>query len=212
MLLNGTLGIAVGMATNIPPHNLGEVIDGTIGLIDNEEITNEELMKFIPGPDFPTGGEIYNMEDIKMAYTTGKGPVLMRAVANIEEKKNGGFRIIVSEIPYQVNKAELITKIADLVKLKKIEGISDLRDESDRKEGVRIVIELKNNAYPKKILNQLYELTVMQSIFHVNMLALVDGIQPRVLTLKNVLEEFIKHRQKVLRRRTDFELKRAKER
>jgi len=212
LLLNGTLGIAVGMATNIPPHNLGEIVDGTIKLIDNPDTSIEELMQIIPGPDFPTGAEIFNIDDIKIAYTTGKGRVLMRAVANIEEKKNGSFRIIVSEIPYQVNKAELISKIADLVKLKKLEGISDLRDESDRKEGVRIVIELKNNAYPKKILNGLYELTAMQSVFHVNMLALVDGIQPRVLTLKNVLEEFIKHRQKVVRRRTEFELNRARER
>jgi len=212
LLLNGTLGIAVGMATNIPPHNLNEIIDGTIKVIDNPDISIDELMESIPGPDFPTGGEIFNPENVKMAYTTGKGPVLMRAVANIEEKKNGGFRIIVSEIPYQVNKAELISKIADLVKQKKIEGISDLRDESDRKEGVRIVIELKNNAYSKKILNQLYELTVMQSVFHVNMLALIDGLQPKILTLKNVLEEFIKHRRKVVRRRTEFDLSKAKDR
>ena len=212
LLLNGTLGIAVGMATNIPPHNLGEIVDGTIALINNPELTVEDLMGFIPGPDFPTGGEIYNVEDIKIAYATGKGRVLMRAVANIEEKKSGGFRIIVSEIPYQVNKAELITKIADLVKLKKIDGISDLRDESDRKDGVRIVIELRNSAYPKKVLNRLYELTAMQGVFHVNMLALVDGIQPKILTLKNVLEEFIKHRRVVVRRRTLFELNKAKDR
>ncbi|OGD65765.1 DNA gyrase subunit A, partial [Candidatus Berkelbacteria bacterium RIFCSPHIGHO2_12_FULL_36_9] len=212
LLLNGTLGIAVGMATNIPPHNLGEIVDGTINLIDNPEITLEELMQFIPAPDFPTGSNIYNPEDIKTAYATGKGRVLMRAVSSIEEKKIGGFRIIVSEIPYQVNKADLISKIAELVKLKKIEGISDLRDESDRKEGVRIVIELKNNAYPKKILNQLYELTAMQCVFHINMLALIDGIQPKILTLKNVLEEFVKHRQKVIRRRTEFELNKTKER
>jgi len=212
LLLNGTLGIAVGMATNIPPHNLGEIINGTIHIIDNPDCTVDDLMKFIPGPDFPTGAQIYNQEDIKIAYATGKGRVLMRAIADIEERKSGSFRIVVSAIPYQVNKAELISKIADLVKDKKIEGISDLRDESDRKDGVRIVIELKNNAYPKKILNRLYELTPMQTVFHVNMLALIDGIQPRVLTLKNVLEEFIKHRQKVVRRRTQFELKQAKDR
>ncbi|EKD56126.1 MAG: hypothetical protein ACD_58C00295G0003, partial [uncultured bacterium] len=213
LLLNGTLGIAVGMATNIPPHNLGELCDGIRHLIDNPEAEVDELMQFIKAPDFPTGANIYNLDDIKQAYATGKGKVLMRAVANIEEKKSGnGFRIIVSEIPYQVNKSDLISKIAELVKLKKIEGISDLRDESDRKEGVRIVIELKSNAYPKKVLNLLYELTSMQSTFHINMLALVDGIQPRILTLKNVLEEFIKHRQVVVRRRTEFELARAKDR
>lgn len=213
LLLNGTLGIAVGMATNIPPHNLGELCDGIMHLIDNPEAQVDELMQFIKAPDFPTGANIYNLDDIKQAYATGKGKVLMRAVANIEEKKSGnGYRIIVSEIPYQVNKSDLISKIAELVKLKKIEGISDLRDESDRKEGVRIVIELKSNAYPKKVLNLLYELTAMQSTFHINMLALVDGIQPRVLTLKNVLEEFIKHRQVVVRRRTEFELARAKDR
>ena len=212
LLLNGTLGIAVGMATNIPPHNLGEVVDGTIHLIDNPEATVDDLIQFIPGPDFPTGAEIFNVEDIKTAYATGKGPVLMRAIANIEEKKNGGFRIIVSAIPYQVNKAELISKIAELVKLKKLEGISDLRDESDRKEGVRIVIELKNNAYPKKVLNRLYELTAMQSVFHMNLIALIDGIQPKVLTLRNILEEFIKHRRQVVRRRTQYELNQAKDR
>lgn len=212
LLLNGTLGIAVGMATNIPPHNLGEIIDGTVHLIDNPEATIDDLMQFIPGPDFPTGAEIYDAEEIKLAYTTGKGRVLMRAQADIEEKKTGGFRIVISSIPYQVNKADLISKIADLVKMKKLEGITDLRDESDRKEGVRIVVELKQNAYPKKVLNRLFELTAMQSVFHVNMLALVDGLQPKVLTLKNVLEEFIKHRRIVVRRRTQFELDRAKDR
>ncbi len=211
LLLNGSLGIAVGMATNIPPHNLTEICDGTIHLIDNPESSVDELMEYIKGPDFPTGGNIYGTENIKTAYSTGKGKIVVRAVANIEEGKRG-FRIIVSELPYQVNKADLISKIADLVKDKKIEGISDLRDESDRKEGVRIVIELKSNAYPKKILNLLYEHTNMQTAFHVNMLALIDGIQPRILSLKNVLEEFIKHRQTVVRRRTQFELDRAKDR
>jgi len=211
LLLNGSMGIAVGMATNIPPHNLGEVCDAATHLIDNPDCTVEDLMNYIKGPDFPTGAEIYGIEQIKAAYTGGKGGIVMRAVANIEETKRG-YRIIVSEIPYQVNKADLISKIADLVKEKKIEGISDLRDESDRKEKVRIVIELKSNAYPKKILNRLYELTLMQTSFYANMLALVDGIQPRVLTLKNILEEYIKHRKIVVRRRTEFDLARAKER
>ncbi len=212
LLLNGTLGIAVGMATNIPPHNLGEVIDATKYLIDNPEADVDALMQYIQGPDFPTGANIYNIEDIKTAYATGKGRVLMRAVADIEEKKKGGFRIIISEIPYQVNKADLITKIANLVKNKKIIGITDIRDESDRNSGVRIVIELKSNAYPKKILNRLYTLTPMQSVFHVNMIALVDGIQPKLLTLKDVLSEYIKHRQIVVRRRVEFDLKKAKDR
>ena len=212
LLLNGAMGIAVGMATNIPPHNLTEIIDGTIHVIDNPECTVEDLMQFVKGPDFPTGAEIYGLEQIKAAYTMGKGSIVMRAVANIEEVKRGGFRIIISEIPYQVNKAELILKIADLVKDKRIDGISGLRDESDRTEGVRIVIDLKSSAYPKKILNRLYDLTPMQTAFHVNMLALIDGIQPRVLTLKNVLEEYVKHRQKVIRRRVEYDLRKAKER
>ncbi len=212
LLLNGAMGIAVGMATNIPPHNLSELVDAVICLIEKPSCTVEDLMAFVKGPDFPTGAEIYGIDQIKNAYATGKGSIVMRAVTNIEEVKRGGFRIIVSEIPYQVNKAELISKIADLVKDKKLEGISGLRDESDRTEGVRIVIDLKSSAYPKKILNRLYELTPMQSSFHVNMLALVDGIQPRILTLKNVLEEYIKHRKVIVKRRTEFELKRAKER
>lgn len=212
LLLNGAVGIAVGMATNIPPHNLTELIDATCHLIDNSNCTVEDLMEFVKGPDFPTGAEIYGVEQIKNAYTTGKGSIVMRAVANIEEQKRGGYRIIVSEIPYQVNKSELISKIADLVKDKKLEGISGLRDESDRTDGVRIVIDLKSSAYPKKILNRLYELTAMQTSFHVNLLALVDGIQPKILTLKNVLEEYVKHRQVVVRRRTQFDLDRAKER
>lgn len=212
LLLNGTLGIAVGMATNIPPHNLGEIIDAAAHLIDNPDAEVEDLMQFVQGPDFPTGAHIYDIEEIKRAYSTGKGKVLMRAVAEIEEKSKGTFRIVISEIPYQVNKADLILKIAQLVKMKKIEGVSDLRDESDRESGVRIVIDLKSSAYPKKILNRLYELTPMQSAFHVNMLALIDGIQPKVLTLKNVLDEFIKFRQIVIRRRTVFDLNKAKDR
>lgn len=212
LLLNGSMGIAVGMATNIPPHNLGELVDGVTHQIDNPECTVDDLMEFVKGPDFPTGAEIYGLSQIKSAYATGRGSIVMRAESSIEELKRGGFRIVISSLPYQVNKAELISKIADLVKDKKLEGISGLRDESDRNEGVRIVVDLKANAYPKKILNRLYELTLMQTAFHVNMLALVDGIQPRILTLKNVFEEYIKHRQIVVRRRTEFELRKAKDR
>jgi DNA gyrase subunit A len=212
LLLNGSMGIAVGMATNIPPHNLGELVDGVAYLIDHPDCNVEDLMEFVKGPDFPTGAEIYGLPQIKSAYSTGRGSIVMRAVSSIEELKRGGFRIVVSALPYQVNKAELISKIADLVKDKKLEGISGLRDESDRNEGVRIVIDLKANAYPKKILNRLYELTLMQTSFHVNMLALIDGIQPRILTLKNVLDEYLKHRQIVVRRRTEFELQKAKDR
>lgn len=211
LLLNGAQGIAVGMATNIPTHNLTEVIDGIIALIEDPEIDIDGLMQFIKGPDFPTGATIYNINDIKQAYATGKGRIVMRAIADIEERK-GGYRIVVSELPYQVNKAALIEKIADLVKDKRLDGISDIRDESDRKANVRIVIELKNNAYPKKILNRLYDLTPMQTAFHVNMLALVNGLQPQVLNLKQVLEYFILHRREVVRRRTEHELKKARER
>lgn len=211
LLVNGSLGIAVGMATNIPTHNLGEICDATIKIIEEPDCTIDDLIKIVQGPDFPTGGIIYDINSIKQTYATGKGSIIMRAVADIEEQKNS-FRIIISEIPYQVNKADLITKIADLVRSKKIEGISDLRDESDRKEGVRIVVDLKSNAYPKKILNQLYELTPLQSAFHTNLVALVDGIQPRLLTLKNIIEEFIKHRKIVITLRTKFDLMKAKER
>lgn len=212
LLLNGTMGIAVGMATNIPPHNLSELVDGLVGLIDNPEITVEELMESIKGPDFPTGASIFNIEEIKQAYATGKGRVLMRATAEIvEEEKSGKFRIVITELPYQVNKAVLIEKIADLVQEKRIVGISDIRDESDRR-GMSIVIELKRDAFPKKILNQLYKYTQMQDTFHINMLALVDGIQPKVLTLKNVLEQFVTHRQEVIVRRTKFELQKARDR
>ncbi len=211
LLLNGTLGIAVGMATNIPPHNLGELCDGIAALIDDPEISIDELNKFIPGPDFPTGGTIFDKSVIKQAYATGRGGIVMRANTEIIEGKTGLPVIIVSEIPFQVNKATLLEKIAELVKDKKIEGIKDLRDESD-KDGVRIVIELKKDTYPQKILNRLYKLTQLQDTFHVNMLALVDGLQPRVLTLKNVLEEFIKHRRAVIRRRTEFDLARARAR
>ncbi|MCK5122863.1 MAG: DNA gyrase subunit A [Candidatus Pacebacteria bacterium] len=211
LLLNGTIGIAVGMATNIPPHNLNEIVDATIYLIDNDDATIEDLLKFVKGPDFPTGGLIYGQKDILQAYSTGKGRLDMRAKAEIVENKKGRFQIIVSEMIYQVNKSTLIERIAELVKTKKIEGIKDLRDESDR-DGVRIAIDLKNDAYPKKILNRLYKLTDLQKAFHYNMLALVDGLQPRILNLKMILEYYIIHREEVVRRRTQFELNKAKER
>lgn len=210
LLLNGTIGIAVGMATNIPTHNLGELCDGVVELIDNPEATIDDLMRHIPGPDFPTAAEIYTGTGIKDAYTTGRGKFTIRSVAEIEERK-GGFRIVVSQIPYQVNKADMVSRIADLVKDKKVDGITDIRDETNR-EGVRIVIELKANSYPKKVLNRLYELTPLQVTYHVNMLALVDEIEPRILSLQEVLQEFIKHRQVVVRRRSEYELARAKER
>ncbi|PIS41994.1 MAG: DNA gyrase subunit A, partial [Candidatus Kerfeldbacteria bacterium CG08_land_8_20_14_0_20_42_7] len=210
LLLNGTMGIAVGMSTSIPPHNLVEVVNAEQRLIENPDATVEDLMEFVKGPDFPTGGIIYNRKDILEAYATGKGSIVMRAKTDIIEEK-GGHKIIINEIPYQVNKADLITKIANLVKDKKIEGIKDLRDESD-KDGVRVVIELKRDAYPKKVLNRLFNTTELQTSFHMNMLALVDGIQPRVLNLKTVLEEHIKHRQEVIRRRTQFDLDKAKDR
>lgn len=211
LLLNGSMGIAVGMATSIPPHNLTEVIDGLIHLIEHPQAGLDELMEFIKGPDFPTGGIIYDINEIKAAYATGKGSIVMRAVTEIVEEKNGQFQIIVKEIPYQVNKATLLEKIADLVKDKKIDGIKDLRDESD-KEGIRIVIELKRDAFPKKVLNNLFKHTALQETFHVNFLALVDGLQPKVLTLKNALDEFIKHRQEMVRRRTVYDLGKAKDR
>ncbi len=211
LLCNGTLGIAVGMATSIPPHNLSEICDGITHLIDNPDCTIEDLMEFVKGPDFPTGATAYNTKDIATAYMTGRGGIVVRAKADIEETKGDLYRIIVTEIPYMVNKATMIEKIADLVQEKKIEGIKDLRDESN-KDGIRIVIELKRDAYPKKVLNRLYQMTQMQETFHVNMLAIVDGIQPRVLTLKNILEEYVKHRQIVIRRRTEFDLRKAKAR
>lgn len=211
LLLNGQIGIAVGMATNIPSHNLGELVDATIELIDNEHATVDDLLKHVKGPDFPTGATVYGGAPMKQAYQTGRGSVMMRAVADIEETKKGRHQIVVTEVPYGVNKAALIEKIAELVKDKKITGISDLRDESAR-GAVRVVVELKKDAYPKKLLNQLYKLTALQTSFSFNMLALVDGIQPRILGLHEMLSEFVKHRQKVVRRRTEFELKKAKER
>lgn len=212
LLLNGQIGIAVGMATNIPPHNLRELIDATVHIIDNPETTTiTDLLKHVKGPDFPTGGIVYAGEGLHQAYTTGRGGITIRAVAEIEETKRGRHQIIVTEMPYAVNKATLIERIAELVKDKKINGISDLRDESAR-GSVRVVIELKKDSYPKKVLNQLYKLTSLQTSLHYNMLALVDGIQPRVLGLEEMLREYLKHRQVVVRRRTEFELRKAKDR
>jgi len=211
LILNGQVGIAVGMATSIPTHNLNEVVDAIFALLDNPEATTSDLLKYVKGPDFPTGGTIYAGENMRQAYSTGKGSVVMRAETNIEETKNGRFRIVVTEIPYAVNKANLVLKIADLAKEKKIPAISGLRDESSRGK-VRIVIDLKKDSFPKKVLNQLFKLSPLQSTFHYNMLALVDGIQPRLLGLKDILREFITHRKNVVRRRTEFELKKAKDR
>jgi DNA gyrase subunit A len=211
LLLNGTMGIAVGMATNIPPHNLNETVDATLHLLKNSEATIEDLLKHIKGPDFPTWGEIYDGGAIKEMYTTGRGGIMMRAKAQIDEMKNGKNAIVVTEIPYQVNKADLIVKIADLVRDKKLMGISDLRDESNR-EGIRIVIELKRDAYPKKTLNKLFKMTTLQKSFNLNMIALVDGIHPRLLNLKEVLQYFLDHRFEVVQRRTEYELKVAKAR
>jgi len=212
LLLNGQIGIAVGMATNIPPHNLGELVDATVAQIDNPEATLDDLMEHIKGPDFPTGAVVYGKESIRTAFATGRGGVVVRGVADIEETAKGGrHRIIITEIPYAVNKAGLVEKIADLVRDKKLSGISDLRDESAR-GNVRIVIDLKKDAYPKKLLNQLYKLTPLQTAFHYNMLALIDGIQPRVLGLQDIIQEHIKHRQSVVRRRTEYELRKAQER
>ena len=211
LLLNGTMGIAVGMATNIPPHNLGELVDGIVYLIENPSCEVRDLTKFVKGPDFPTGGTIYNQADINQAYLTGRGSIVTRAKAEIVETKSGQFQIVVEEMTFASNKAATIAKIAELVKAGKLEGIRDIRDESD-KEGVRIVIDFKKEAFPKKILNKLYTLTDLQKSFHVNMLALVDGIEPKILNLKAVLEHFVEHRKVVVTRRTGFDLEKAKER
>lgn len=211
LLLNGQLGIAVGMATNIPPHNLGELVDAEVELIDNPDATIDDLMKHVKGPDFPTGGVIYGKEAIKTAYMTGRGGVVTRGIAEIVEGKKGRHQIVITEIPYALNKENLVLKIAELVNTKKITGVSDIRDETAR-GAVRIVIDLKKDAFPKKLLNQLYKLTPLQSTFHFNMMALIDGIQPRVLGLHDVLTEHIKHRRIVVRRRTEFELRKARER
>ncbi len=209
LLLNGTLGIAVGMATNIPPHNLKEVVDATVHLIDNPDITTEDLLHFIKGPDFPTGGVAYNQTDINHAYATGRGGVVVRGVAEIVEDKKGTYQIIITSIPFRVNKADLIISIADLVREKKIEGIKGLRDESAK--DLRIVIDLKSGAQPQKVLNYIYKHTQLEDAFHYNMVALVDGV-PQTLSLKSFLDEFIDHRKIVVKRRTEFDLKKAEAR
>jgi len=211
LLANGSSGIAVGMATNIPPHNLGELIDGIVKIIDEDNVTNEDLMTVIKGPDFPTGATILGREGIKEAYTTGRGKLTLRAEAEIEEMSGGKHRIIVSSLPYQVNKAKLIEHIAELVKEKRIEGISAIRDESDRQEKVRIVIELKRDANPQVVLNLLYKNTQMQDTFGVITLALVNG-EPKILTLRECLDHYIEHRRKVVLRRTKFDLDKAEAR
>jgi len=211
LLLNGTVGIAVGMATNIPPHNLSEVADAVLHFADNTDADTDDLLKFVKGPDFPTGGIIFDQKAIREAYNSGRGPILCRAKTDIQERKNRQFDIVITEIPYQVNKSELIKHMAELVQNKKIEGIRDIRDESDR-EGLRIVIELKTDTNPQKILNQLYQYTDLQKHFHLNMIALADGIQPQLMTLKDVISAYFEHRKKIIKRRTEFDLKKAKER
>ena len=210
LLVNGSGGIAVGMATNIPPHNLTEVINGTIALIENPELSTDELMAYIPGPDFPTGATIMGRAGIQQAYRTGRGRVIMRAKTEIEDMGRGRSRIVVTEIPYQVNKATLVEKIADLVKEKRLEGVSDLRDESDR-EGMRIAIELKTDVNPSIVLNYLYKHTQLQETFGVNMLALVNG-EPRTLSLKQTLIHYIDHQKEIVTRRTQYDLEKAQER
>jgi DNA gyrase subunit A len=214
LLLNGSSGIAVGMATNIPPHNPGELIDGVIALIHNPEISTAELMALIPGPDFPTGGKFWARSGIRDAYTTGRGSVTMRGVANIETIEQRGRpdreAIIITELPYQTNKAAMIERIAEMVNERRLEGISDIRDESDR-DGMRIVIELKRDAYPRVVLNNLYKQTPLQNNFGVNMLALVNG-EPQLLGLKPMLEVFLDFRIETITRRTRYELRKAEER
>ncbi len=210
LLLNGSTGIAVGMATNIPPHNLGELVDGTLALIDNRDITTDELMEYIPGPDFPTGGIIDGTKGIREAYATGRGRIRVRGRIEVEESKTGRVSLVVKEIPYQLNKSALIERIAALVREKKLTGISDLRDESDR-EGIRIVIELKRGEEPELVLNKLYKYTDLQSTFGIIMLALVNNV-PKILTLKQVLEEYMKHRFEVITRRTKYDLDKAEKR
>src|SRR3989338_1288748 len=209
LLLNGTLGIAVGMATNIPPHNLREVVAATVHLIENPEATTEDLLQFVKGPDFPLGGVAFNQADIRHAYSTGKGPVVVRGEAEIIDDGKKDTRIIITSIPYRVNKSELITRIADLVQEKKIEGIRDLRDEST--SDIRVVVELKGTAHPQAVLNGLYKHTELESTFHYNMLALVDGV-PETLSLSSMLGHFVEHRREVVQRRTEFELRKAEER
>jgi DNA gyrase subunit A len=211
LLLNGSMGIAVGMTTDIPPHNLGELVDGIIYLIENPQATSEDICQFVKGPDFPTGGFVYDKKSLIHAYSTGKGPMVTRAKAEIVERKPGQYQIVVTEMTYRTNKAELLEKVAEFIKDKKIEGIRDIRDESSR-QGVRVVFELKADSQPQRILNRLYKLTDLQKTFHLNMLALVGGLQPQVLSLKSVLEYYIEHRQEVVKRRAQYELKQAKDR
>ncbi len=211
LLLNGTLGIAVGMATNIPPHNLTEVMDASIHLLDHPKAETEDLFEFVQGPDFPTGGIIYDQKEIISAYSQGKGSILMRGKAEVVEKKDGAEQIIITEIPYQVLKSTLVEDLANLVTEKKVEGIKDIRDLSDR-EGMRIVIDVKKGFQPQRILNRLYKFTNLQKSFHLNLLALVDGIQPEILSLSDVLKYFIAHREEVVVRRTKFDLEKAKDR
>jgi DNA gyrase subunit A len=211
LLLNGSLGIAVGMATSIPPHNLGEVCDAAIYLIDNPKATTEDLFQFIKGPDFPTGGMIFDQKEIITAYSQGRGPILIRGKADIIETKKGDWQIVISEIPYAVNKSFLVAQIAKLVQEKEIKNVKDARDESDR-EGMRIVLELKKDAFPQKILNRLYKSTDLQKKFHLNMIALVGGIQPKTLSLSDVLNYYLEHRHNVVLRRSEFELNQAKKR
>ncbi len=209
LLLNGTLGIAVGMATNIAPHNLREVVDATVHLIDNKDATTEDLLQFIKGPDFPTGAVMYGEKDINHTYATGRGGIVVRGEAEIVEDKKGQYQIIITSIPYRVNKSDLIIRMADLVREKVIEGVKGLRDESDH--DLRIVIDLKQGSYPEKVLNLLYKHTQLEDAFHVNTVALVDGV-PHTLSLKSILEEFVKHRITVVRRRTQFDLTKAEDR
>lgn len=209
LLLNGTLGIAVGMATNIPPHNLTEVIDATLHLIEHNDATTEDLCEFIKGPDFPTGGIVYGEKDMTHAYSSGRGGVVTRGEAEIAEQKSGVAQIIITSIPYRVNKADLIMSIAELVQEKKLEGVKGLRDESTK--DIRIVIDLKQGVHPQKVLNFIYKHTALETTFHFNIVALVDGV-PQTLSLKSILEEFVKHRQVIVKRRTAYDLKRAEER
>ena len=211
LLLNGSFGIAVGMATSIPTHNISEVLQSTIYLLENPKADTEDLFQFFQGPDFPTGGIIYGKKDILAAYSQGKGPIITRGKAEIEETKKGASQIVITEIPYQVVKSSLVLQMAKLVEDKRLDGIKDIRDESDR-EGMRIVVELKKEAFPKKALNGLFKYTDLQKTFHLNMLALVDGIQPRVLSLVDVLTFYLQHKKEVVVRRTKFDLAKAKER
>ena len=210
LLVNGSSGIAVGMATNIPPHNLGEVINGIIAYIDKNDITINDLMKKIKGPDFPTGGKIMGVKGIVDAYNTGRGLITVRGKVHIEQTKKGRQQIIISEIPYQINKSNLVEKIANTVKEKKVEGISDLRDESDR-SGMRIVVEVKREADPNIVVNQLFKHTQLENTFGIILIALVNGV-PKTLNLKEIIEEFVKHRFDVVVKRTKFELRKAEER